>query len=162
MAERTQVKRQIRFPVGCWELWAAITRPEELSRWFGAEVVSVQARPGGRIVVRDAEGRVHRAVVETVEVPRRFAFRWLPALVDPDAGGAERDEFLPGSLVELTVEEAGEESILTVVETAPEASSAAVPVGVRGPLFLAGSIPDPIGAPPRIDARLMAGTGARA
>lgn len=159
MAGRTQVQRRKRFPVGCWDLWAAITRPEELSRWFGAEVISVEARVGGRIVVRDGAGRLHRAVVETVEVPRRLAFRWLPAAVDPETGA---DEFLPGSLVEFTVQEDGEGSTLTVVETAPEAAFEPVLVGVRGPLFLAGSAPDPVGAPPRIEARLMAGMGARA
>lgn len=157
MAERTKVERRMRFPVGCWELWAAITRPEQLSRWFGAEVISVEPRAGGRIVVRDAAGWLHRAVVETVEVPRRFAFRWLPALVDPEADG---DDFLPGSLVELTIEQTGDGSVLSVVETAPEAAGEAVPAGVSGPLFLAGRIADPIGAPPRIEARLMAGAEA--
>ncbi|MGH2717885.1 MAG: SRPBCC domain-containing protein [Actinomycetota bacterium] len=172
MAERMRIERKAKFPVGCWGLWAAITKPAELSRWFGAEVTKVEPRVGGRILVRDPGGRLHRAVVETVEVPRRFAFRWLPASVGPGEDGS--DEFLPGSLVELTVEETDEGSVLTVVETAPKtvnraangaangAVNEALLSQVRGPLFLAGPLPDPIGAPPRIEARLMAGAGARA
>ena len=79
MYTRARVERQAVYPVGREEVWAAITRPQELSRWFGAEVVSLDLRPAGRIVVRDAGGASRRALIETVEAPRRFAFRWLPA-----------------------------------------------------------------------------------
>jgi uncharacterized protein YndB with AHSA1/START domain len=142
MARDVQVQRRVVFPAGCWEVWSALTRPEELSRWFGAEVVSVEPRRGGRLVARDAAGRRHRAVVEIADAPRRFAFRWLPALVGPGGGG---EEFLPGSCIEFVIEETGGGTALTVVETAPAA--AIEPVWVSGPVF-AGGAPATRGAPP--------------
>ena len=45
MRSRARVEKRIVYPVGREEVWAAITRPEELSRWFGMEVVSFDLRP---------------------------------------------------------------------------------------------------------------------
>jgi uncharacterized protein YndB with AHSA1/START domain len=148
---KPEVQRRVVFPVGRWDLWAALTRPEELSRWFGAEVLSVEARPGDRIVVRDAEGTLHRAIVETAEAPSRFAFRWLPAAVKPGEG-PNRDccEFSPGSRVEFLIEETDEGSALTVVET-PYGDFLET-VEISGPIFVSGGMADPVGAPPRIQA----------
>src|SRR3982074_2249828 len=61
MHPRARVEKQIVYPVGREEVWAAITRPEELSRWFGMEVVSLDLRPAGRIVFRHPGGTSHRA-----------------------------------------------------------------------------------------------------
>src|SRR5438132_838455 len=91
MDSRARIEKRAVYPVGRREVWAAITRPEELSRWFGSEVVALDLRPGGRIVFRDGSGESHRALVEVVEAPSRFAFRWLPA---PVRAGSDRR---PGS-----------------------------------------------------------------
>src|SRR5882757_7231640 len=53
MHPRARVEKRIVYPVGREEVWAAITRPEELSRWFGMEVVSLDLRPAGRVVFKD-------------------------------------------------------------------------------------------------------------
>src|SRR5258708_31520430 len=92
MRSRARVEKRVVYPVGREEVWAAITRPEELSRWFGMEVVSLDLRPAGRIVFKDGGGTSRRALVEEVEPPCRFVFRWLPA----PAGGPARG---PGSRV---------------------------------------------------------------
>src|SRR5712691_5632926 len=144
MNRRARVEKRVVYPVGREEVWAAITRPEELSRWFGMEVVSLDLRPAGRIVFRDGGGTSRRALVEEVEPPWRFVFRWLPA----PAGGPGRD---PGSRVDFSLEEVPGGTALTVVETPSLAVGEMIPMG--GPVFLAGSMPDPpdpIGAPPRI------------
>jgi uncharacterized protein YndB with AHSA1/START domain len=141
MYTRARVERKAVYPVGREEVWAAITRPQELSRWFGAEVVSLDLRPAGHIVFRDAAGASRRALIETVEAPRRFAFRWLPA----PGGSAGGD---PGSRVEFVLEEVVEGTALTVVETPSLAVGEMIPM--VGPVVIAGSMPDPIGAPPRI------------
>jgi uncharacterized protein YndB with AHSA1/START domain len=140
MDRRARVERQAVYPVGREEVWAAITRPQELSRWFGAEVVSLDLRPAGRIVFRDAGGASRRALIETVEAPHRFAFRWLPS---PGRAGGD-----PGSRVEFLLEEVVEGTALTVVETPSLAVGEMIPM--VGPVVIAGSLPDPIGAPPRI------------
>ncbi len=72
MNPRARVEKRVVYPVGREEVWAAITRPEELSRWFGMEVVSLDLRPAGRIVFKDGGGTSRRALVEEVEPPCRF------------------------------------------------------------------------------------------
>src|SRR5437870_5111647 len=144
MRSRARVERRVVYPVGREEVWAAITRPEELSRWFGMEVVSLDLRPAGRIVFKDGGGTSRRALVEEVEPPWRFVFRWLPA----PAGGPGRD---PGSRVDFSLEEVPGGTALTVVETPSLAVGEMIPM--VGPVFLAASMPappDPLGAPPRI------------
>ncbi len=138
---RARVEKQVVYPVERDEVWAAITQPAELSRWFGAEVVSLDLRPAGRLVVRHPDGISRRALIETVEAPSRFAFRWLPA----PAGAQGAD---PGSRVEFVLAEVAEGTELTVVETPSLAVGELVPM--VGPVILAGSMSDPIGAPPRI------------
>jgi uncharacterized protein YndB with AHSA1/START domain len=149
MDSKARIEKKAVYPVGRWEVWAAITKPEELSRWFGSEVVSLDLRPGGRIVFRGPGGESHRALVEVVEAPVRFAFRWLPA---PVRAGSQRT---PGSRVELVLEEVPGGTALTVVETpwvplSPPAPVHAAPVIIGGPGSMPGSLPDPPGAPPRI------------
>jgi len=87
---RGQEWRSGSVPVGREEVWAAITRPEELSRWFGMEVVSLDLRPAGPHRLQGRRRHVAPALVEEVEPPCRFVFRWLPT----PAGGPARD---PGS-----------------------------------------------------------------
>jgi uncharacterized protein YndB with AHSA1/START domain len=93
-------------------VWDALTRAEELAAWFGAEV-SLEPRPGGRAVFRFADGRERAASVEEALPPRRLSFRWLPFERDrkghPHAARSTRVEFL--------LEQAGEGTRLTVVET---------------------------------------------
>lgn len=141
MNPRARVEKRVVYPVGREEVWAAITRPEELSRWFGMEVVSLDLRPAGRIVFKDGGGTSRRALVEEVEPPCRFVFRWLPT----PAGGPARD---PGSRVDFLLEEVPEGTALTVVETPSLAVGEMIPM--VGPVFLARPMPDPVGAPPRI------------
>lgn len=141
MDPRARVEKRVVYPVSRAEIWAAITRPAELSRWFGAEVVSLDLRPAGRIVVRDADGSCRRALIETVDAPHRLAFRWLPA-----PAGARTD---PGSRVEYVLEEVPGGTALTVIETPSLAVGELIPW--VGPVVIAGSTGDPVGAPPRIE-----------
>ena len=141
MRSRARVEKQVVYPVGREEVWAAITRPEELSRWFGMEVVSLDLRPAGRIVFKDSGGTSRRALVEEVEPPYRFVFRWLPAPV----GGSGHD---PGSRVDFSLEEVPGGTALTVVETPSLAVGEMIPM--VGPVVIGAWMPDPIGAPPRI------------
>jgi uncharacterized protein YndB with AHSA1/START domain len=157
MNSRARVEKRAVYPVGREEVWAAITRPGELSRWFGMEVLSLDLRPAGRIVFEDAGGTSRRALIEEVAAPCRFAFRWLPT----PAGAGGRD---PGSRVEFVLEEVPGGTALTVVETPSLAVGEIIPMA--GPVVVAGSLldprpdlrpdprpdsmPDPLGAPPRI------------
>jgi uncharacterized protein YndB with AHSA1/START domain len=89
------------------EVWDALTQPELLASWFGADV-EIEARRGGAVDARFPDGTRRRGVVQAVDPPRRLAFRWRP--VPPAAGDA--------SVVELVLRVEGGTTILTVVEEA--------------------------------------------
>lgn len=144
MDKRSGVERSVVLPAAPAAVWAALTTAEELSRWFGLEVLTLELRAGGRIVFRDAQGRLRRAIIETAAAPVRFVFRWLPALAQGDFG-AERT---PGSTVELVLEEVPGGTALSVLETPWLPFDEGF--WTSGPVYTSGIVADPMGAPPRI------------
>lgn len=110
-AER--VERSVRFPAPREEVWAALTEPDRLSDWFGADVVELDLRPGGRAVFRDHDGIVHRAFIEAVDPPAFLVFRWLAIEEGPDGGTWPT----PAATVELTLTGTPDGTELKVVET---------------------------------------------
>ena len=96
-------------------VWRTITEPEQISRWF-ADRVTLDVRPGGhgsfvfedRATTRPATVPL---VVEVVDPPRRFAFRWVhPEGTTPAPGNSV--------LVDMTLEAEGDERTrLRVTET---------------------------------------------
>lgn len=101
------MERTIRLAAPPEEVWDALTRPELLVSWFGAEV-EIEARRGGAVDARFPDGSRRRGVVQVAEPPRRLAFRWRP--MPPAAGDA--------SVVELVLDAEGQSTLLTVVEEA--------------------------------------------
>lgn len=95
------------------EVWDALTQPQRLSDWFGADVIELNVRPGGRLVFRDGDGVVRRALVESVEPPALFSFRWLAMEEGP--GGETWPA--PAATVEFRLTETSDGTELTVVET---------------------------------------------
>ncbi len=100
------------FPVPRERVWDALTQPEQLSQWF-EPMPYVDLRVGGGIRL----GRDHpTGVIEVVEPPHRFAFRWHAS---KETGG---DSSLPvtqtfSTLVEFTLEEVVEGTRLTLVQS---------------------------------------------
>ena len=113
MVPLERVERTESFPVSREDVWRALTLPVQLSDWFGASVVEADIRPGGRLVFRDEDGIVRRALVEAVEPNERLAFRWLA--VEQGPGG----ETWPATAahVEFRLTETPEGTDLTVTET---------------------------------------------
>jgi uncharacterized protein YndB with AHSA1/START domain len=91
-------------------VWAAVTHPESLARWYAFGGAEIDLRPGGRLVMRWDEHGEYRGFVEKIEPGRRFAFRYA---VDPGVDPA------PGNsnLVEFTLTPEGEGTRLHVVES---------------------------------------------
>lgn len=66
-------------------VWAAITDPEHLGAWLGAEV-TIDLRPGGSATFCFGDGPRRRGLVQEVEPGRRLSFTWWP--VGPGAAGS--------------------------------------------------------------------------
>ena len=108
------VERAVDLEASLQEVWASLTEPERLSVWLGGEV-DLDVRPGGRGMVRRADGAVRRMLVEAVDPPSRLAIRWWPFEVPGRLGPPGS-----GSRVEFVVESRENGTRLRVVERVPE------------------------------------------
>jgi uncharacterized protein YndB with AHSA1/START domain len=106
------IEREILIEAPAEVVWRTITEPAQLSQWF-ADRVDLVVEPGARgyLEFGDQGGPV---VVETVDPPTRFSFRWNPPRgEEPVAGNSV--------LVEFTLTpEGAERTRLRVVETGHE------------------------------------------
>jgi uncharacterized protein YndB with AHSA1/START domain len=134
------VTRQVVLPAPPARVWEALSDPEQLSWWFGAEA-SIEVRSRGRATFRWSDGSERIAVVETAEAPRLLVFRWLP--FQRLGRGATR-QAVPGRVrIALEPHESG--TLLTVVESAASEDADPASPGVS----LATTLLEPIQTPPR-------------
>ena len=94
------IEREILIEAPVEVVWRTITEPDQISQWF-ADKVELVVAPGahGYMEFGDQGGPV---VVETVDPPTRFSFRWNhPAGTQPVPGNSVLVEFT------LTWEEGG-------------------------------------------------------
>jgi len=102
-----QIEREVVIDAPVEVVWRTITEPEQIRQWF-ADRVELELEPGGRGLM-GFEDRAVPLVVEAVEPPIRFAFRWNhPAGEEPAAGNS--------TLVEFTLVGEGERTRLRVAE----------------------------------------------
>ena len=114
-----RIERELVLPVAIERVWEALTDPAEVSEWFDIHT-EIDLRPGGAASFGwEKDGRF-RAVVEEVDPPRRFAYRWCLDRETPVGEG-------PTTRVEFTLEEASEGTRLRLVES----GFASLPEGVR-------------------------------
>jgi uncharacterized protein YndB with AHSA1/START domain len=86
------IEREVLIEAPAEVVWRTITEPEQICLWF-ADKVELVAEPGahGYMYFGDQGGPV---VVETVDPPTRFSFRWNhPAEADPVPGNSMLVEF---------------------------------------------------------------------
>jgi uncharacterized protein YndB with AHSA1/START domain len=112
----SEIEREVVLPASPGEVWEAVTDPDRLGEWFGADVDG-EPEPGEVLRFKSPEGEERRALVERVEPSRRLTFRWLEE---------------PPSRVDITIEEVPDGSVLRVVERRIEAAVTATPrIGFR-------------------------------
>ena len=103
-----QIEREVVIDAPVEVVWRTITEPEQIRQWF-ADRVELELEPGGRGLM-GFEDRAFPLVVEAVEPPTRFSFRWNhPAGEEPADGNS--------TLVDFTLVGEGERTRLRVVET---------------------------------------------
>jgi len=70
------IEREVLIEAPAEVVWRTITEPEQVVRWF-ADRVELDARPGGKgTLVFEHMANIAALVVETVDPPHRFTFRW--------------------------------------------------------------------------------------
>jgi uncharacterized protein YndB with AHSA1/START domain len=103
-----RIERDIMIDAPVDVVWRTITEPDQITLWF-ADKVDVEIKPGARgyMGFGDQGGEV---MVETVDPPSRFSFRWNhPAGEEPAAGNS--------LLVEFVLDGDGERTHLRVIES---------------------------------------------
>jgi uncharacterized protein YndB with AHSA1/START domain len=103
-----QIEREIVIDAPVEVVWRTITEPDQISLWF-ADKVDLEVKPGARGYMGFGE-QGGPVIVETVDPPTRFSFRWNPPAGEEPAAGNSL-------LVEFTLVDEGEQTRLRVVES---------------------------------------------
>ncbi|WP_382310143.1 SRPBCC domain-containing protein [Herbiconiux sp. UC225_62] len=118
------VRRTIRIDAPLEKVWAAVTQPELISRWFGITRftgASGAARVGALGTITWPEREPVPVRVEAVDAPHRVSYRWCnPCLGEPVP--TEIDE-AHSTVFTFTLEPVTDGTQLTVVETGFETTS---------------------------------------
>jgi uncharacterized protein YndB with AHSA1/START domain len=104
------IERSITIPADIEAVWTALTSAEGIRQWFG-DVAEIDLRPGGEATFgwTDYDSSSH-AIVERVDRPRFFSYRWA-------ASGGKRVDAGPSTLVEFSLVVAGDETTVSVRES---------------------------------------------
>jgi uncharacterized protein YndB with AHSA1/START domain len=102
-----EIRKEVTIHVTRQLVWAALTEPEQLKRWFPTKDAAVDLRPGGQISLEWDDGNAATGIFDEIDPPNRLVFRWHP-------GGDDQ----PATSVEFTLADAdrGAATLLTVVE----------------------------------------------
>ena len=106
---RDQVEREIVIEAPRERVWAVLTQAEHIAKWLG-DIAEIDLQPGGKAAFGWTEHGTHQAVIDRVEPPDFFSYRWT---------NNSAAEVGPGeaTLVEFTLTEQGTGTLLRVVET---------------------------------------------
>ena len=111
-----RIEKQVTLDAPRSRVWRALTDVAQFNAWFGVKL-SAPFAPGaevsGQITIRDYEHVTMTIWIETMEPERFFSFRWHPYAIEPGVDYAAE----PTTLVSFTLEDAGEGTRLTIVES---------------------------------------------
>jgi uncharacterized protein YndB with AHSA1/START domain len=112
MVVPNSIEREVLIEAPVEVVWSIVTEPEHVSGWL-SDSAEIDLRPGGEMVLRfDRVGTAH-GVVERVDPPNSFAFRWVTPEPDRDLS-AHEGSF---TLVEFLLREEGDGTLLRVTES---------------------------------------------
>lgn len=117
-SDTNSIERSIVINAPRERVWRALSNPEEFGTWFGAKLKGQTFVPGqrtrGQITICGFENVFFDVVVERIEPPDLFSYRWHPYAVDP---AEDYDKEQP-TLVTFTLKDApGNGTLLTVRES---------------------------------------------
>jgi len=114
MTDSIERKVLLRAPVA--RVWRAITDHHEFGQWFRVAIerpFTLGELATGLITHAGYEHVRWTVRIVAMEEPRRFAFTWHPYAVDPDIDYSDE----PPTLVEFLLEQEGEGTRLTIIES---------------------------------------------
>ncbi len=119
-----RIERTILLPVPRERVWDAVTKPEQFARWFGV-VSAMDFRVGGTIHFSwENKPCPYPGAIEVIEPIQRFVFRWPSyAIAHPEMTFAT----VPSTLVDITLEEQADQTLLTLVESGFASQPQSVP-----------------------------------
>jgi uncharacterized protein YndB with AHSA1/START domain len=104
-----RIEREIIIDAPPERVWAVLTEAEHVAGWFG-DTAELDLRPDGKAAFGWKDHGTFHAVVERVEPPSFFSYRWARSVGEaPAEGGA--------TLVEFSLAAHGTGTVLTVVES---------------------------------------------
>jgi uncharacterized protein YndB with AHSA1/START domain len=107
-----RIEREIIIAASPIRVWSVLTEPHHVGVWFGQGVpTAIDLRPGGIMVLDHGQYGVHHTLIEKVDPPHYFAYRWASA--HPGEITTEANS----TLVEFTLTPDGDRTILAVVES---------------------------------------------
>lgn len=112
--DRIEKKIQLRAPRA--RVWRALTDSKEFGSWFGVKIdgkFAVGKRVVGNITIKGYEHVLFEVVVERIDEPQYFAYRWHPYAIDSKIDYSKE----PMTLVEFRLDETKDGTLLTVVES---------------------------------------------
>jgi uncharacterized protein YndB with AHSA1/START domain len=111
-----RIEKQILLRAPIDRVWRALSSAREFGSWFGVELegeFAPGARMRGRITHPGYEHLTWDVVVERMEPPRVFSWRWHPHAIEPGTDYSQE----PTTLVVFELEELGGGTMLSVVES---------------------------------------------
>jgi uncharacterized protein YndB with AHSA1/START domain len=104
------IEREILIEASRDRVWAVLTQADLVATWFG-DSAEIDLQPGGKATFGWSEyNAVYHAVIERVEPPSLFSYRWgRESGLEPGDGDS--------TLVEFTLTETFAGTLLRVVET---------------------------------------------
>ena len=114
VTDRIEKRAVLRAPRS--RVWRALTDAKEFGTWFGVRLQSDFAEGAtirGQITHPNYEHVTMEVVVERMEPERYLSYRWHPYAVDPNIDYSDE----PRTLVEFRLEESGDGTVLTIIES---------------------------------------------
>jgi uncharacterized protein YndB with AHSA1/START domain len=113
-----RIEEQVKLLAPRSRVWRALTVPEELGAWFGANLNGATIAPGARVfgpmTIPGHEHHTLDVTIEEMEPERRFAWRWHPNATDVGVDFSAE----PRTLVTFTLEDTADGgTLLSVVES---------------------------------------------
>jgi uncharacterized protein YndB with AHSA1/START domain len=111
-----RIEKQVTLDAPRSRVWRALTDVAQFNAWFGVKL-SAPFAPGaevsGQITIREYDHVTMTIWIEAMEPERFFSFRWHPYAIEPGVDYAAE----PTTLVSFTLEDAGQGTRLTIVES---------------------------------------------